>query len=157
MILRCKDVMTVCSMITKMQGQQKKGISRTKIFDIVSVQATPLPISLIYQMKCPDLHPENCRCSCARQQYQLSHPSWLERRLTKTTSQYYGTVLSYYLFCSGLEKTRFLFLTQPSGFFLFLLGFRAFQVFLYTLFAQKRQFLGFQFQEYFQVHPDFKL
>jgi hypothetical protein len=41
-------------------------------------------------------------------------------------------------------------------FFLFL-GFFAFLIFLH-IFSQKREFFGvFQFQEYFTVHPDFKL
>jgi hypothetical protein len=59
---------------------------------------------------------------------------------------------------AGLEKTRvFKQITQPSGFFWFFLGFLGFLWFFYKFF-QKRKFLGFfQFQEYFQVHPEFKL
>ncbi len=51
---------------------------------------------------------------------------------------------------AGLQETRVKKKTSPVGFF----GFFGF----FYIFAQKREFLGiFQFQEYFKVHPDFKL
>jgi hypothetical protein len=76
---------------------------------------------------------------------------------------------------AGLEKTRFL-LTQPSGFFGFcgffvffwffgicgffgffgIFGFLVFFGFLYIC-PEERVFGVFQFQEYFEVHLDFKL
>jgi hypothetical protein len=59
-------------------------------------------------------------------------------------------LLSHHIAChveAGLEKTRIK-KNKPGGFF------RVFWFF----FAQKREFIGFfQFREYFQVHPDFKL
>jgi hypothetical protein len=55
----------------------------------------------------------------------------------------------------GLEKPGFKKKkTSPVGFFWY---FWVFWFFFY-IFAQKREFLGFfQYQEYFRVHPDFKL
>jgi hypothetical protein len=49
----------------------------------------------------------------------------------------------------GWKKPGFFLKTQPSGF-----------VWFFFYIAQKREFLGFfqfHFQEYFWVHPDFKL
>jgi hypothetical protein len=46
---------------------------------------------------------------------------------------------------------------NPVGFLCFFFVFFWFFLFFY-IFTQKREFLGFfQFQEYFYVHPDFKL
>ena len=60
-----------------------------------------------------------------------------------------------HLLSSGLEKPRLKKKKkQPSGFFVFL--FFGFWVFLYIC-LEEIVFGFFQFQEYFQVHPDFKL
>ncbi len=62
--------------------------------------------------------------------------------------------------CEGrVEKNPGFFYIKisPVSFFVFFCFFFVFFWFFYVL-AQQREFLGFfQFQEYFQVHPDFKL
>jgi hypothetical protein len=63
---------------------------------------------------------------------------------------------------AGLEKNPGFLLRNPAQwllFFFFLGIFRFFGfLWLFNIFAQKREFLGFfHFQEYFKVHPDFKL
>jgi hypothetical protein len=62
--------------------------------------------------------------------------------------------LSFHWFQAGLEKPGFLKKNSPVGFLGFFWGFLAF--FLYIC-PEESVFRVFQFQEYFKVHPDFKL
>ncbi len=71
-----------------------------------------------------------------------------------------GDVRVLGLLVAGLERTQVFFFNPAQWVFWviwFFFGFFGFFGFFY-IFAQKREFLGFfQFQEYFKVHPEFKL